>query len=105
MGSAQSMRASGTQTKEKVGSVCIIQLKRSALLQAAVAMLKLADFVGSMVQMDSALPKGVMLARRVVVFARNMELPQSALGNGAPRPLLQGEGVSSTAVAKQKSAR
>ena len=99
------MRASGTQAVERVVFVCIIRLKRSALLKAAKATLLEKDCAQNMVQMDSALPKGVMLVRRVVVSARSTEPPQSALGNGAPQLLLQGEGVSSTVVATQKCAR
>ena len=50
----------------------------------------------------SALLKSVMTVLSVVVSAESI-VP--ALGNGAPRPLLQGEGVSSTAVAERKCAR
>ena len=85
--------------------VSIIQLKRSALLQAAAATLLGKEFARSMARRDSVLQKGAMMVFAVVVSAASIVSNQSALGNGAPRPLLQGEGVTNTAVAARKCAR
>ena len=104
-GSAQCTRASGTQAKERVGFVVIMQLNRSALLQAAAATLSGKDFARNMVQTDSALLKAATTVYMLVVSAKRMVANQSALGNGVPQPLLQGEGVTSTVVAARKSAR
>ena len=58
-----------------------------------------------MVHGESVLLKDVMLVLSPVVSARSTVPNQSALGNGAPQPLLEGEGASSTAVAIRKCAR
>ena len=52
--------------------------------------------------MDAALLKDAMMALMLVVFAGSIK---SALGNGAPEPLVQREGVTYTAVAARKYAR
>ena len=68
-------------------------------------MLKLEDFAKSTVHMVSVLLKGVMQVLAVVVSAVSIVPNQSALGNGAPRPSNQREGVPSTVAAAQKCAR
>ena len=93
------------QAMEKVVSVCIIPAKWSALLQAAAATLLEKVFVESMVHGGSVLRRVAMMVLKLVVSAASTVPNQSALGNGAPRPSNQGEGVSSTAAAVQKRAR
>ena len=105
LGSAQCTRASETQAMERVVFVSIILLKRSALLMAAAATLLERGFACDMVHGESVLLKDVMLVLSPVVSARSIVPNQSALGNGAPQPLLEGEGASSTAVAIRKCAR
>ena len=105
MGSAQCTRASETQAKERVGSVCIIHLKQSALRQAAVAMLLTKSFVRSTVRRASALRMGVRLVFAVAIFAGDIVQNQSALGNGAPQLLLKGGNVTNTGVAEYKCVR
>ena len=63
------------------------------------------DFAGNIVHEDSALLMDAMTVLSVVVSAATTVSNQSALGNSAPQPLLQGEGVSSTAGAEQHCAR
>ena len=59
----------------------------------------------NMVPGDSALLKGAVMVLMLVVSAKDMVVNQSVLGNGAPQPSKQGDGVSSTAVARQPCAR
>ena len=99
------MRASEMHAGERVVFVCIIQPKRSALLQAVIAMLIEKDFAGNMVRGASALLQVVMQVLIVMVSAQRTALNQSALRNDAPQPSMQGEGVSNTAVVRQKCAR
>ena len=84
-----------------VASVCSIP-KLLALLLAVAAMLLPEDSARIMVERDSALLKDAV---RVLSAMGSAASTMSALGNGAPQPLLQGEGVSSTAAAAQKCAR
>ena len=69
LGSAQCTRASGTQAKERVGFVVIIQLNRSALLQAALTILWPEVCAQSTVHTESAPLKGVILVFTVMVSA------------------------------------
>ena len=98
------MRASETQAKERVESVFTIQLRQSALLQVVAATHEAKDFVRNMVRSVSALLPDVTQVFTAVVSAASIVSNQSALGNGAPQPCVQREGVSSTAVAAQKCA-
>ena len=58
-----------------------------------------------MVHTDFVLLQDVMMALKRVVSAASIVLNQSALGNGAPQPSNQREGVSNTAAAERKCAR
>ena len=84
--------------------VRIIQLKRSALLLAAAATLLAKGFARSMVHGGSVLLRVAMMVHMLVVSVSSIVPNQSALGNGAPQPLTDGEGVSSTAVAARNCA-
>ena len=75
------------------------------LKRAAATPLLGKGFARSMVQKDSALLKDVMMVYTLMVSAASTVPNQSALGNDAPRPCNQREGVSSTVVAGQKCAR
>ena len=110
VGSAQTTAGSSARSRDVppkqrlvvcATNMAVIPTKQIALFQAVATTLLEKDCARNMAPKDSALMKDVMQVCAAMVFASST---LSALGNGAPRPLLQGEGVANTVVAARKCA-